>query len=172
MSIVCARKCDAQLGSRTMPRVFPIPRNFERMKYVTFCKLLLRRYRDRGDRTAGSHGLLSLQLLPFQLRKSFQRFQPVGSQGGPDQSRFATCRDVSEAGHEPVEIMREVRRPFDELSSDTPPAERFRTTLPTLAFSPSFHASYAETVLPVRDGLPKLKDFPQELGGSGEMIAE
>jgi hypothetical protein len=31
---------------------------------------------------------------------------------------------------------------------------------------------YAETVLPMRDGLPKLKDFPKELGGSGEMVAE
>jgi hypothetical protein len=27
-------------------------------------------------------------------------------------------------------------------------------------------------VLPMRDGLPKLKDFPAELGGSGETIAE
>jgi hypothetical protein len=48
----------------------------------------------------------------------------------------------------------------------------FVATLPTLAFSPSFHANYAETVLPVCDGLPKLKDFPQEFGGSGEMITE
>jgi hypothetical protein len=27
-------------------------------------------------------------------------------------------------------------------------------------------------VLPMRDGLPKLKDFPKEFGGSGEAIAE
>jgi hypothetical protein len=27
-------------------------------------------------------------------------------------------------------------------------------------------------VLPIRDGLPKLKDFPSELGGSGEMVTE
>jgi hypothetical protein len=26
--------------------------------------------------------------------------------------------------------------------------------------------------LPMKDGLPKLKDFPEELGGSGETIAE
>jgi hypothetical protein len=43
---------------------------------------------------------------------------------------------------------------------------------PTLAFVPGVHANYAETVLPMRDGLPKLKDFPAELGGSGEAIAE
>jgi hypothetical protein len=29
-----------------------------------------------------------------------------------------------------------------------------------------------KTVLPMKDGLPKLKDFPVELGGSGEMLAE
>ena len=29
-----------------------------------------------------------------------------------------------------------------------------------------------QTVLPMRDGLPKLKDFPAEFGGSGEMMPE
>jgi hypothetical protein len=48
----------------------------------------------------------------------------------------------------------------------------FAATLPTLPFTPGVHVNYAETVLPMRDGLPKLKDFPAELGGSGEMIAE
>jgi hypothetical protein len=48
----------------------------------------------------------------------------------------------------------------------------FAATLPTLQFSPGVHVNYAETVLPMRDGLPKLKDFPAELGGSGEAIAE
>jgi hypothetical protein len=48
----------------------------------------------------------------------------------------------------------------------------FSATLPTLRFSPGVHVNYAETVLPMRDGLPKLKDFPAEFGGSGEVIAE
>jgi hypothetical protein len=48
----------------------------------------------------------------------------------------------------------------------------FAATIPTLAFVPGVHVNYAETVLPMRDGLPKLKDFPAELGGSGEAIAE
>jgi hypothetical protein len=34
------------------------------------------------------------------------------------------------------------------------------------------HVNYAETVLPIRDGLPKLKDFPAEFGGSGESVPE
>jgi hypothetical protein len=35
----------------------------------------------------------------------------------------------------------------------------FAATLPTLKFTPGVHINYAETVLPMRDGLPKLKDF-------------
>ena len=46
----------------------------------------------------------------------------------------------------------------------------FAATLPTLEFKPGVHVNYAETVLPMRDGLPKLKDFPAELGGSGEVV--
>ena len=48
----------------------------------------------------------------------------------------------------------------------------FAATLPTLTFSPGVHVNYAETVLPMRDGLPKFKDLPAEFGGSGEQIAE
>ena len=48
----------------------------------------------------------------------------------------------------------------------------YAATLPTLKFAPGVHVNYAETVLPMRDGLPKLKDFPAEFGGSGEQIAE
>jgi hypothetical protein len=48
----------------------------------------------------------------------------------------------------------------------------FAATLPALAFKPGVHVNYAETVLPMRDGLPKLKDFPSEFGGSGETILE
>lgn len=48
----------------------------------------------------------------------------------------------------------------------------FAATLPELPFQPAVHVNYAETVLPMKDGLPKLKDFPAALGGSGEMVAE
>ena len=48
----------------------------------------------------------------------------------------------------------------------------FTATLPTLAFVPGVHVNYAETVLPMRDGLPKFKDFPAPFGGSGELIPE
>jgi hypothetical protein len=48
----------------------------------------------------------------------------------------------------------------------------FSATLPTLAFAPGLHINYTETVLPMKDGLPKFKDFPEAFGGSGEMLAE
>jgi hypothetical protein len=48
----------------------------------------------------------------------------------------------------------------------------FAATLPGLEFKPGVHVNYAETVLPMKDGLPKLRDFPTEFGGSGEALAE
>jgi hypothetical protein len=48
----------------------------------------------------------------------------------------------------------------------------YAATIPTLEFKPAVHVNYAETVLPMKDGLPKLKDFPAGLGGSGVMLAE
>ena len=48
----------------------------------------------------------------------------------------------------------------------------FTATLPELDFKPGLHINYAETVLPMKDGLPKMKDFPAEFGGSGEQVKE
>ena len=48
----------------------------------------------------------------------------------------------------------------------------YAAILPTLKFKPALHVNYAETVLRMKDGLPKLKDFPKELGGSGEAVKE
>ena len=61
------------------------------------------------------------------------------------------------------------------LMTNHPPislVDVFTATIPTLKFEPALHVNYAETVLPMRDGLPKLKDFPAELGGSGEAVPE
>jgi hypothetical protein len=61
------------------------------------------------------------------------------------------------------------------LMTNHPPlslVDVFAATIPTLEFQPGVHVDYAETVLPMRDGLPKLKDFPTEFGGSGEQLLE
>ena len=48
----------------------------------------------------------------------------------------------------------------------------FASTIPGFAFKPGVHVNYANTVLPMRDGLPKLEDFPGELGGTGRAAPE
>lgn len=61
------------------------------------------------------------------------------------------------------------------LMADHPPlslVDVFAATLPTLPFAAGVHVNYQETVLPMKDGLPKLRDFPKEFGGSGETMAE
>jgi hypothetical protein len=50
--------------------------------------------------------------------------------------------------------------------------EVYAVAIPTMKFIPAFHVNYSETVLPMRDGLPKLRDFPVELGGSGYVMPE
>jgi len=34
------------------------------------------------------------------------------------------------------------------------------------------HVHYQETKLRIKDGLPKMKDVPKEMGGSGVVLAE
>ncbi len=48
----------------------------------------------------------------------------------------------------------------------------YAAILPKLTFKPGLHVNYSETVLPMKDGIPKFRDFPKEVGGSGETMAE
>jgi hypothetical protein len=48
----------------------------------------------------------------------------------------------------------------------------YAALLPELAFEPAVHVNYQETVLRIFDGLPKLKDMPAEMGGSGIELPE
>ena len=48
----------------------------------------------------------------------------------------------------------------------------YAAVLPQLPFQPGVHVNYQESVLHVRDGLPKMKDVPAEMGGSGDTLAE
>lgn len=48
----------------------------------------------------------------------------------------------------------------------------YAAIIPDLPFKPAVHVNYQETVLHMKDGLPKFKDFPKEAGGSGDMLPE
>ena len=84
-------------------------------------------------------------------------------------------QDVATFSKTPASLRKFCKKCGGHLMTDHPPlglVDVFAATVPTLPFVPGVHVNYAETVLPMRDGLPKLKDFPAELGGSGAMIAE
>jgi hypothetical protein len=48
----------------------------------------------------------------------------------------------------------------------------YAAVIPTLKFKPGVHVNYQETVLPIKDGVTKLKDVPAEMGGSGTPLPE
>jgi hypothetical protein len=48
----------------------------------------------------------------------------------------------------------------------------YAAMLPGLRFDAGLHVNYQETVLRIRDGKPKLKDMPSEMGGSGQTLPE
>ena len=48
----------------------------------------------------------------------------------------------------------------------------YASTSPGFPFDPRLHVNYAETVLHARDGLPKMKDLPAEMGGSGAVLPD
>lgn len=48
----------------------------------------------------------------------------------------------------------------------------YAAVIPEFPFRPAVHVNYQETKLPMKDGLPKMKDLPKEMGGSGETMQE
>lgn len=59
--------------------------------------------------------------------------------------------------------------------TDHPPIgliDVYAALIPDLSYKPGVHVHYQETALRIPDGLPKLKDVPAEMGGSGETMTE
>ncbi|MDW7747917.1 GFA family protein [Halomonas sp.] len=48
----------------------------------------------------------------------------------------------------------------------------YAAILPDLTFEPALHVHYQESVLRIADGLPKMRDVPAEMGGTGETLDE
>ena len=48
----------------------------------------------------------------------------------------------------------------------------YAASIPGFPYLPGVHVNYQETKLRVKDGLPKLKDLPKEMGGSGVGVPE
>ena len=48
----------------------------------------------------------------------------------------------------------------------------YAAMIPDFAFKPGVHVHYQDTVMHMHDGLPKMKDLPKEMGGSGAILPE
>ena len=48
----------------------------------------------------------------------------------------------------------------------------YAAVIPGFPHKAGVNVNYQETRLPMRDGLPKMKDLPKEMGGSGATLAE
>ena len=48
----------------------------------------------------------------------------------------------------------------------------YAAVIPEFPHQPGVHVNYQETVLRIKDGLPKMKDLPKEMGGSGITLAQ
>ena len=48
----------------------------------------------------------------------------------------------------------------------------YAAVIPDFPYRPGVHVHYQETKLHIKDGLPKMKDVPKEMGGSGATVAE
>jgi len=48
----------------------------------------------------------------------------------------------------------------------------YAASIPDFPFQPGIHVNYGETRLHMHDGLPKMRDMPAEMGGSGITVPE
>ena len=65
-----------------------------------------------------------------------------------------------------------MRGPYSHRSKPMGLIDVYAAVIPELEFKPVMHVFYEETVLPIKDGLPKFKDLPEQAGGSGELLPE
>ena len=127
--------------------------------------MFLRGCSDRDLGGTRRHGVLSLPIMPFVVRRTCQRF----TLWKPDAVRATTGAEHVGMFQKTSASQRQYcKKCGGHLMTNHPPlglVDVFAATLPTLKLSPGAHINYAETVLPIRDRLPSLKIFPAEFGG-------
>ena len=132
--------------------------------------MLLRSGRDRGARGTLGDGLLSLRELPALFRRAGRAFtlwkwEDVKLMNGAEFLGKFKSSDISDR--------RYCTKCGSHISVDHSTLGLIDVRIGALRnfpFKPKVHLNYAETVLPMKDGLPKLKDFPASIGGSGDIV--
>jgi hypothetical protein len=113
-----------------------------------------------------------LQLLPGSFRRTGERVRSVetGRREDHEGTEF-----VSRYGKTEMSDRHFCKKCGDHVLVAHPAlglTHVYPASFPTLTFKPTVHLNYAETVLPMKDGLRKLRDFPAEACGSGETLPE
>ena len=135
--------------------------------------LLLRRRRVRGTGRAAGYGLLPLRRLPRWSGGAAGRLHALaGGRGQRHAGRGPAWRVSTRPGSATGVPARIAAAPCSSSIRRSALVDIPAGKLPTLTFAPAVHLNYAATRHPMQDGLPKFRDFPTEIGGSGETMAE
>ena len=135
-------------------------------------QLLLRRRHPPARGRARGDGLLPLRVVPPLSAgpvNAFTLWSPAAvriTRGAELIGRFARS---------PNSVRTWCKACGGHLMTDHPQwglVDVYAAVIDRLTFTPALHVNYGETVLPLRDGLPKQRDFPADLGGSGQLVAE
>ena len=128
--------------------------------------MFLRSGRNRGARRTVGDGLLSLRKLPALFRRTSERVQLWK----PDQVKITKGKEfLGKFKSSEISDRRYCTKCGSHISVDHPTLGLIDVRIGALRnfpFKPKVHLNSAETVLPMTDGLPKLRDFPAEIGGS------
>jgi hypothetical protein len=110
--------------------------------------------------------------VPPLVGKPGQCFHPVETGGRKDHAGGGQHRNLQQDAEKLSQVVQDVWGPHLYRASAPGFIDVHAAIIPSLPFKPGLHAHHAETVLHIKDGLPKLKDIPKEMGGSGEVLPE
>lgn len=110
--------------------------------------------------------------MPALVRRTRERVHAVEARGGADHEGESNLGTYNKT---PISYRKWCKTCGGHVLTDHPTlglVDVYAAVLKDFPFEAGVHVNYSETVLRIRDGAPKLKDFPKELGGSGESVPE
>ena len=122
--------------------------------------MLLRSGRDRGARRTLGDGLLSLRELPALFRRAGERVHVVEMGEREADERRGVSRKIQEQRHQRSSVLHEVRQPHLGRSSNARFDRCSHRRSPEFSVQTKGAPQLRRNVLPMKDGLLKLKDFP------------
>ncbi|HEY8553702.1 MAG TPA: GFA family protein [Burkholderiales bacterium] len=114
----------------------------------------------------------SLRVLPALVRRPDQRLLALGHERGASNPRRGEYRRLQQEREQRPRVAQDLRRSRVHRAPGLGLTDVYAAVIPDLPYRPSVHVNYESTVLRLRDGLPKMKDLPAEMGGSGASLPE